>query len=368
MKKFLLILCIIFNSTISYSKENSSMRSDWKSHIIKSKSGLTNKTYNLELIELEGNDDAESILLLIPGYFQNAYSFDLMPEKNISVMRYLAEKLKVKIFVLHPNGIGKSEYVKKSLIDDIAIDDIDTAVKFLKKLRKKLYTMAHSNGAIALQAYLGGLDRSGRGNIFDEEVADLRQKQFQAVAISAGNVCMTDTRNLKVYDFAKNTGRKLQGLIKHLGWINGEILTKILSPTKIFGKRSIAYSKLWQFLYNRENVSKDAMKALFDLTIEGTSARSLVQYIEAINSECIHSSGGDPYFRGLFNIELPIIQLTYEVDSLADPTATKRDNFARYSSKNKKFFMFPNQGHEDFMMSAIEQENLKEVVKFFQSI
>jgi len=344
------------------------MRADWKSHIIKSKSGLTNKSYDLELIELEGNDDADGIVLLIPGYFQNAYSFDLMPEKNISVMRYLADKMGLKIFVLHPNGIGKSEYVRKSTIDDIAIDDIDTAVKFLKKLKKKLFTMGHSNGAIALQAYLGGLDRSGRGNIFDEEVSKLRQKQFEGIAISAGNVCMTDTRNLKVYSFARNTGRNLKGIINHLGWINGEILTKVLAPTKFFGKRSIAYSKVWQFLYNRKNVSKDAMKALYDLTIEGTSARSLVQYIEAINSECIYSGGGDPYYRGLYNIELPIIQLTYEVDSLADPTATKRDNFGRFSSENKKFFMFPNQGHEDFMMSAIEQENLKEVVKFFDSI
>ncbi len=340
---------------------------DWKSHIYKAKSSLTNKSYDLELIEFIQKDDRDDvILLLIPGYFQNAHSFDLLPEKEISVMRYLHRKLKMHTFVLHPNGIGKSDYVKKSSIDDIAIDDISNAISFLKKYKKKIFVLGHSNGGMTLQAHLGGLTRSGRGNIFSETIAEQRQAEIEAVVISAGNVCMTDSRDLLIRSRAKKIGHTFKGVIAKLGWINGAMITRRLIPSKFFGKKSAAYHSFWEFLYHQENVSKEAMKALYDKTIEGTSARSLVQYIEAINSDGIYSLGGDPYQRGLFNIKLPFLQMTYELDTLADPTNTKKDNFSHIQSEIKEFHYFENQGHEDFMMAEKCLQNLNVVTAFFE--
>ncbi len=361
------ILCFFLITTVTFSKVKIERPQDWKSHIYKATSSKTNRSYDLELIEFITKDDNDKdLLLLIPGYFQNAHSFDLIPEKEISVMRYLHRNLKMHTFVLHPNGIGKSDHVKKSNLDDIAIDDIGNAINFLKKYNKNIYIFGHSNGGITSQAYLGGLTRSARGNIFSEKIAIERQEEIKAIAISGGNVCISDSRDLKLRRNIKKISKPSRGLINNLGWINAEVMTKFLAPSGLFGKKSIAYSKIWEFLYHRDNVSKEAMKALYDKTIEGTSAKSLVQYIDAIHSDGIYSEGGDPYKRGLFNIKIPFIQMTYELDTMADPTATKKDNFDQVSSKVKEFHEFKNQGHEDWMMAEDMLVNLDVLVKFFE--
>ncbi len=367
MKVYILSIFIIF-SGLSYSANQ-------KSLMIKAKSSKNQKNYQLEIIEFLNKVDGKQgeVLLFVPGYFQNAYSWDLLPEKGISIVDYLSKKYPFKFYSLQPNGIGKSDYVKRSDTDDIAIDDIDHAVKFLeKKYKKKIYLFGHSNGSITLQAYLGGLKRGNsytknkRGkiktrsaNYFSESLAKKRQTKIKAVGLSAGNICMTDADDGTQLDSLSKFGVRIKAINKRLGWINAKILTRFLSPTRgPFKKWSLAYHKFWEFLYHRDNVSEEAMKALYDKTLSGTSAPTLVQYSEGVVSGCIRNTSGQTYQEGLKNINIPAFQMTYSLDPMAVPEFTKKDDFDHINSLDKEFIAFENQGHEDFMMNAKYHKNL----------
>ncbi len=366
MKKKLLCILILLS--------NVGLSTEMKSIMIPAKSSKNLKDYKLELVEfINGKSGSENeVALFVPGYFQNAYSWHLLPEKGISIVDYLSKKYPFKFYSIQPNGIGKSDYVKKSNTDDIAIDDISYAVYYLqKKYNKKIYLIGHSNGSITLQAYLGGLSRSpilkknkkGKikkisSNVFNEKIANSRQKLVKAVGLSAGNICMTDDDNGTGLDSMAKFGLKIKWLNKRIGWINAKLLTKFLSPTKIFKKWSFAYHKFWEFLYHRENVSDEARKALYDKTLSGTSANTLVQYSEGVVNGCIRATSGQTYQEGLRNINVPVFQMTYDLDPMAVPEYTKKDDFDHINSVEKEFIAFPNQGHEDFMMNAKYHKNL----------
>ncbi len=130
--------------------------SDWTSHIFMAQSttGVNPRPYKLELIEFQFSNADGPVLLMLSGYFQNAFVFDLLPAKEISLPRHLVKGYGFHVFALHSNGIGRSDYIKKSDLDDIAIDDIDGALKVLKKsYSKDIFVMGYSNGSITLQMY-----------------------------------------------------------------------------------------------------------------------------------------------------------------------------------------------------------------------
>lgn len=311
------------------------------------------KPYELELIEFNFSNADGPILLMVPGYFQNAFVFDLLLEQNISLARYLSTHFNYHMFVLHPNGIGNSDYIKKSNLDDIAIDDIAGAISVLSvSYKKDIYLMGHSNGAISIQCYLGGLTRSESGNRFDANVSKHRQANISGAFLFAGNVCMTDDNPQSSLQKVSRFGLRISFLLKRLGWINALLLTRFISPTKIFGKMSVAYWKLWGFLYHIPNVGRDSRKALYNLTLDGTSAATLLQYSQGVLNNSIRTTAQVEYKEGLKNIEIPISQTTFGLDPLAVPAQTKRDNFSQFGSKDKTFIIIPDQGHEDFMMVA----------------
>lgn len=356
------ILILLFCILYSHAKPIKNYPRHWQPHLINVKSGQDDRATNLELIEfLNTKKKNRPILLFVPGYFQNSYSWDLLPEENISIVDYIQQKYSFHVFSLNTNGIGNSTYIKKSNIDDIAIDDISYAIEYLfKKYGKKpIYVFGHSNGAITLQAYLSGLTRGSKGNYFNATVAFERQKRVKAAALSAGNVCMTDGEKDSFLEILARLGHRMRLLNTLFDWLNAEILTKYISPTTgPLGDSSIAYNKLWKFLYHRENVSVPSIKALYDKTVEGASVASLFQYSDGILGECVRNTSGEMYQSGLANINIPIFQSTYELDPLAPPRFTYTDSYSYIGSHIKEFIVFPNQGHEDFMMNAALHQNL----------
>lgn len=340
---------------------------DWKIHRFQSISSRDNKevAYELELIEFEFSNKTAPILFIVPGYFQNAFIFDLLPENLISLARYINDHFNFHIFCLHPNGIGNSDYVKKSNLDDIAIDDIGGALKLLKSsYTKRIFALGHSNGSITLQCYFGGLSRQTGKTVFSETVSKDRQIGIDGLLLFAGNVCMTDDDENSQLKKLSKIGKRSRFLLRSLGWINACLLTKFISPTKLFGRLSIAFWKLWSFLYHLENVSPEARKALYNKTLDGTSAATLIQYSKGVLSGCIRTEGDDKYSNALSQIKIPTAQVTFELDPLAVPSTTKRDNFSLIGSEEKKFFVIPNQGHEDFMMVSDFHDIVIDPIKF----
>lgn len=310
-----------------------------------------NKPYELELIEFEFSDKDGPVLLMVPGYFQNAFVFDLLPEESVSIARYIARHFNFHIYVLHPNGIGESNYIKKSDLDDIAIDDIHAAVEILKASHNKpLYVMGHSNGSITLQTYFGGLSREDNGNAFNSVLASHRQDGIDGMILFAGNVCMTDDDDKSELKKTSRIGKRITFLLRTLGWINACLLTRVVSSTKIWGRLSVAFWKLWSFLYHIDNVSKEVRKELYNRTLDGTSAATLIQYSKGVVGGCIQTTKGINYSEGLQNIKIPTVQVTFGLDPLAVPGPTKRDNFSKIGSARKQFYAFEGKGHEDFMM------------------
>jgi|GEM_PF-6018652 len=351
--------------------KKTSYPSHWKPHEISATSSKTNKPYSLEIIEFKVTTEQcknAPILLLIPGYFQNAYSWDLLPNKNISVVNFIKNHSCFHTFSLHPNGIGNSDYVRLSNIDDVAIDDISHAINYLKEnFKKNIFVLGHSKGAITLQAYLSGLTRSKNGNYFDKKVAIKRQQKVEAFGLSAGNVCMSDNDQKTQIDTLSRIGTRIQFLNNRLGWINAKILTRIISPAHgPFSRLSAAYFRVWEFLYHIENTSKEARAALYELTIEGTSSPTLTQFSKGVLNGCIRNTSGEKYNEGLKNIKIPAFQMTYSLDPMAVPEFTKRDDFDYIGSKDKDFISFTNQGHEDFMMNPKFHENLNWLLNHFE--
>ncbi len=340
---------------------------DWTSRKLQAQSTKQKKekAYELELIEFDFSQKEGSVLLMVPGYFQNAFVFDLMPEHDVSIARHIAKTFGLHIYVLHPNGIGGSDYIRKSDLDDIAIDDIHAAIEVLKASHDKpLYVMGHSNGSITLQTYMAGLSREDNGNTFNPLLASQRQENIDGMILFAGNVCMTDDDENSELKKTSKFGTRITFFLKTLGWINACLLTKVVSPTKIWGRLSVAFWKLWKFLYHIENVTKEAKKELYNRTLDGTSAATLIQYSHGVLGGCIQTTAGVNYFEGLKHIHIPTVQVTFGLDPLAVPGPTKRDNFDRIGSHRKQFFAFDNQGHEDFMMVKEYHEFVNEPFEF----
>ena len=80
-----------------------------------------------------------------------------------------------------------------SIVDDIAVDDIPSALEHIVRELEghPVWAIAHSQGAITLQASLAGLDRCERGNCFLLESARQRQGLLRGIGLSAGNTAMS---------------------------------------------------------------------------------------------------------------------------------------------------------------------------------
>lgn len=299
-------------------------------------------------------------ILLLPGLLHNARIFDLMPEQNVSYARFLRDTHGLRVYMLNFRGTGNSCYHKRSNLDDLAIDDIPTALRFLTELEKgKIYVFGHSQGGIALQASLAGLTRCEHKNCFDPLVGQERQALVRAAVFSGANVAMTGEHNAegskKTFLLEFLVAKPLAPLIDYIpaSWV-----TRFISPSKkrVFGlfsgQRSFAYSNFWEYAYHIPNISKEARLAFYDLTMDSTSMGIVKQYAYGIRKGGIVNKSKESYAEALNAITIPVIQVAYEYDAFANPVATLRDNYPFIGSSQKEFVVMPGQGHEDFFLNA----------------
>lgn len=353
--KSLIVLFLFLSSSLVCAKFE--YGEDWKVHKFCGKDSRLKQDYCLEMIELENADINSTPALLIPGFFQNAHIYDLLPKKNISVARYLREKWNIHPFILHVRGIGNSDYLKKSDMDDVAIDDINMAVNHLHDmLNKKPLLIGHSQGAITAQAYLAGLSHCILAPCFDPVSAFKRQRKVKRAGLLAGNVSMS-------FDNPKNWLGKIAGVgvkLKRFLALFDEIDVK--QAVRFTGP--VAYLGFWEFLYELENVGPAARKALYQKSADSTSSGIVLQFAKGVEAKNIKTKSFISYSSGLKLVRLPVYQQVFSEDPLAEPEATFRDSFSKIESKNKKFEVVKKRGHEDFFMSESLHPDLDSMMRF----
>lgn len=359
---FILSLLIVFSCN-AYSKL---ITRKYPKHMVAHKTcgkdSRLNKKYCLEVLEFKYKSKIpkKGVALFISGFFQNAYIWDLRPQDNISIAKYAMEKYGIHPYVLHVRGIGNSDYIKDTNLDDIAIDDIPLGLKFLnKKEKQKVILIGHSQGSITSLASMSGLTRCAIGvNCFKKEIASQRQRLVKSLGLLGGNSAMTIDRDdnflKKLLPLGLN--RPIQKILLLKDKIDVNLVTKISSP--------LAYINLWDNLYILKNVSYKSRKALWTKTVDTTSGNIIVQFSMALRDGDLKSYGGYSYSKNASNVFIPTIQQTYEFDELAEPDPTYRDTFVNIGSKNKVFSFVKDCAHEDFFMERNLHELLDPVFEF----
>jgi poly(3-hydroxyalkanoate) synthetase len=329
---------------------------DWTVHQVCQTDSRYYKQYCLEIIELEYQSDKpkSKTALLIPGLYQNAFIWDLRPKNHISIARYMMREFGIHPFILHVRGIGSSQYIKRSNMDDIAIDDIPAAIDFLyQKTKQPITLMGHSQGAITAMASLGGLTPSG----FRPEVAKQRQMKVERLALLAGDLGMnTSSGNFLLPLISLYKNPVLNAVLMGLDKIDIELLSSLSGPASL-----IPY---WDNLYMLENVSYESRWALWNKTVDSTTSGILSQFAQAVIANELRTRTGLAYSRGANNIKIPTFQQVYEYDELAEPKGTYMDSFTQIGSEQKYFHMVHNRSHEDFFMEKQLHSDLDPVLEF----
>lgn len=356
------ILMQIFTThALAQSSATQNQENNWKKHKVCGKDTKFFQKYCLELIEFsyKSKKPLKHSALVLSGFIQNAKIWDLIPNKDISVAKYLMNR-GIKPYVLHVRGIGNSEYIPFTNLDDIAIDDIPMALNFLtKKEKRRLIVIGHSQGAITAAASLSGLIRCGiNKNCFNKAVSLKRQLQVKKFVLLAGNSSMTITKRTNfLTPWVKLANRPIiGGALKLIDKFDIETITKYTKRTADIG--------YWKNLYVLKNVSKESRRALWQKTVDTTTSGIVFQFVDAINEGDITSKGGDSYTKNLNNIRIPVYQQTYEHDQLAEPDLTYNHSFSFIGSRNKNFEIVKGVAHEDFFMEKKLHSILDPVVEF----
>ena len=332
------------------------------SHKVCGKDSRLNKNYCLEIIEFkyQSSRPKKGAALLISGFFQNVHIWDLLPQDDISVAKHMMENYGIQPYVLHVRGIGNSDYIYDTNLDDIAIDDIPMALKYItEKEQSKIILMGHSQGAITSLASMSGISRCGeKNNCFKKDIALKRQQSVKTLGLLAGNAAMTienkDNFLLTLAPLGWNS--KIQSILRWLDEIDIKLASYLTGPLAMIG--------YWDNLYNLENVSAKSRKALWTKTVDTTTGNITIQFADAIKQKDILSVGNHSYSNHAKWVKLPVVQQTYEDDQLAEPLPTRDDTFAKIGSSNKLFDMAPSSAHEDFFMEKHLHRLIDPVLEF----
>lgn len=337
------------------------------------------KACDRELIELRYSAamPQRGSALLIPGFMENAHAWDLAPERGISYARWLMHTKGLKVYMLHIRGVGKSCYPAKSNLDDMAIDDIPAALAEVsaREGRENLLVIGHSMGGIALQASLAGLDRCGEVNCFKAESATARQALVDGIAVEGSNVEFT-LRDKEVPLRAGASFQKLLMLMPPLlfdrvaadtalavsdglddlfdGTTGGNVTNAVREP--------VFQALFWRYFYSGPNVAPDVRELFKRRALDATSRGTIEQYSQAIRGPGMRATGGDKYSDKLGQITVPVAQAAFERDTFADWEYSRTDNFDRLGSAQKRYFAYPGEGHQDFMLNGAFHARQSELI------
>ena len=303
---------------------------DWVSHRVCGKDTRPGRgeRYCIEVISLEAGPvgPVRGVALLVPGMFQNARVFDLMPKRGISYARSLVRH-GLRVFLVSVRGIGHADLPPGSDLDDLAIDDLPRAIAWVhRKTGRKVIVIGHSQGAMTLQASLAGLARCPGGPCFDAEVAARRQSEVRALGLYAGNVGLThlDPKVRTMAFLATLFQGPLRLLFDRLParWISVESL-------RLAG--SAAYDHVE---YQAAHVPLVVQRAFVSDTYDASTVGIGLQLAEgALDGEM--RSGGVPWRTALPNITVPVVMETFGADAFSPPLATWRDDFRWLGSRHK---------------------------------
>lgn len=299
-----------------------------------------------------GAPEPRAAVLLIPGLFQNSVIFDLLPAQGISLATYLQREKHVRVYALHVRGIGRSCYPGSLSLDDLAIDDIPTAIRFVEQREgRPIIPLGHSQGGMTLQAALSGLTRcSYARNCFKESVAAELQNHIRSAGILAANADLSEVENKLLW----------------LSWVDvvlpfaAPFMDRITAGYTVKNIPRGAESELWETAFHIPNTTPESRSAFFNKTLDSSTLDILNQFGDAIRRDGLRNSGQEKYISGLKWIRTPTSEIVFELDQFAPPISTERDNFAHIGSPQKKFFTVTGQGHLDFTMNPSMHADLSE--------
>ena len=345
-------------------------------------------TFSNELINLNGyriQNQSKAPLILIPGFFQNGFVYDLMPECSLAEFLW---KEGYDVWIFHPRGTNSSERSKISnSLDDFASDDIPAIIEFVSvNTIKKPLLIAHSQGGISSIISLMGAAKNLKGDINLSAVkSSERQSGLKGLITFGSFLDFKFSKKSELQNFVRD-GIKIFNLkirsesilkaIKFLKYLpvpfshnfrkavmSQKILSIISFPLKII-LNIISLLSTWEFLYHIPNVSKKSRLYLFYNTIDGTFWQILNQFYYAIlDGEMKSFDKKVNYSLNYYLITLPVSFIVMELDSLADPAMTKEFMFGKVSSSEKHFTEWKSQGHEDFFMNPVYFSQVLEAIK-----
>ena len=303
-------------------------------------------------VDYQSNLPKKGTVALIPGFFQNGAVFDVLPENGISFANFLMKEKGLQVYFIHVRGIGNSSQGPKYNMDDLAMDDIPDAIQFISKQEhEKIFVFGHSQGGITLKASMSGLDHcqtsAGASACFNPTTALFRQKYVRGILSIASNSSMSTRYHHDSLHF-----------MGQLGWFLHSITNSILNyipARKLINdfegvENLVADASVWDFLYSTANASDAAKQALYEKTLDGSSIGIINQFADGVDHDGIKNGSGELYTDALKNIQIPVGEVTFELDYFAPPQETFEDSYSRLNPKLRKFYAFPAQRHEDFML------------------
>ncbi|MBD65543.1 MAG: hypothetical protein CME62_10070 [Halobacteriovoraceae bacterium] len=303
-----------------------------------------NRYYCLELIKIATDTkNQKQPLLLIPGLLQNGNIFDLDPDNNISLARYLAQKFNLDIYIMNPRTVGKSDYLPRTNLDDLAIDDINIVVNSLYSIyQQKLVVIGHSQGAITLGAYASGLTRCETHNCFNKKRAQFRQQKLKGLGFLAGYTKLELEENSPI-----RVASKTYQFVRPTLFFNDKLPIKILA--KVF--RSLGHVNIFDLVVNEDNVSDEAKVMLLKNTVDATSVGILDQFTQGVLAGELMSIGFESYTNALENIKVKVYQHANGADPVSPAELIQNVSFPKIGSEQKILEVFPIQGHEDVFLN-----------------
>jgi pimeloyl-ACP methyl ester carboxylesterase len=366
---------------------------EYSSGIKRAEFVLKVKTYSGEIINLKGYripNIEKQPLILIPGFFQNGYVYDLSQDCSLATHLW---KEGFDIWIIHPRGTNSSDRSKISnCLDDFASDDFPELINFVTKNTKlKPILIGHSQGGISSIISLIGISKDSNGIVqLSKEKSFERQSSLKGLVTLGSFPDFKFSKESSLQNFVKNgisilfIKIKSESILKAIkffkyipvplshgfrGAISEQKALYIISfPIKII-LNIISLLKTWEFLYHIPSVSKKSRINLFYKTIDGTFWQILNQFFYAISEGEMRSFDRKiNYSENYHLINVPVSIVTMELDSLADPMMTRDFMLDKIASAEKHFTVWKYQGHEDFFMNAEYFKQVSEAIKLIYKV
>lgn len=170
-----------------------------------------------------------------------------------------------------------------------------------------------------------------------------RQSKIKSLILLAGNNKLDiKNPNNPLHKLIKYR-KKIEFLISPFDKIDVDLLTFLFQGT--------GHLPIWSFLVNEDHVSGKTRRKLVKRSIEATSKGILLQFAKGVTDKNLQSFGGESYSENSKNLKVPVYQQVYGRDPLSEAEPTRDDCFYYIGSKQKRFEVIKDFGHEDIFLN-----------------